>query len=93
MDVPDLDHGSHVPLYLQGADWIAAQVKAGKLAGHGCPLNHACPLIDPSDVKQKADRRANTLIIATCHLTQSLSGALCGSSNITGMRLSTDHLR
>jgi hypothetical protein len=32
MDVPDLDHGSHVPLYIQGADWITAQVKAGKLA-------------------------------------------------------------
>jgi GntR family transcriptional regulator len=32
MDVPDLDHGSHVPLYIQGADWIAAQVRAGKLA-------------------------------------------------------------
>jgi GntR family transcriptional regulator len=32
MDVPELDHGNHVPLYLQGADWITAQVKAGKLA-------------------------------------------------------------
>jgi GntR family transcriptional regulator len=32
MDVPDLDHGSHVPLYIQGADWITAQVNAGKLA-------------------------------------------------------------
>ena len=32
MDVPSLDHGSHVPLYIQGADWITAQVKAGKLA-------------------------------------------------------------
>ena len=32
MDVPDLDHGSHVPLYIQGADLITAQVKAGKLA-------------------------------------------------------------
>jgi GntR family transcriptional regulator len=31
MDVPDLDHGSHVPLYIQGADWITAQVSAGKL--------------------------------------------------------------
>ena len=32
MDVPNLDHGSHVPLYIQGADWITAQTKAGKLA-------------------------------------------------------------
>jgi GntR family transcriptional regulator len=32
MDVPDLDHGSHVPLYQQGADWVTAQVNAGKLA-------------------------------------------------------------
>jgi DNA-binding GntR family transcriptional regulator len=31
MDVPPLDHDSHVPLYLQAADWVAAQVAAGKL--------------------------------------------------------------
>lgn len=32
MDVPSLDHGSHVPLYIQAADWLAEQVTSGKLA-------------------------------------------------------------
>ena len=32
MDKPPLDHGSHVPLYVQAADWLAAQVASGKLA-------------------------------------------------------------
>jgi GntR family transcriptional regulator len=32
MDVPPLDYGSHVPLYMQAADWLAGQVASGKLA-------------------------------------------------------------
>lgn len=32
MDTPPLDHGSHVPLYMQAADWLAEQVASGKLA-------------------------------------------------------------
>jgi GntR family transcriptional regulator len=32
MDKPPLDHGSHVPLYKQAADWLAGQVASGQLA-------------------------------------------------------------
>src|SRR5271169_3273641 len=29
--MPDLDPGSHVPLYAQAADWIAAEIESGRL--------------------------------------------------------------
>jgi DNA-binding GntR family transcriptional regulator len=32
MDEPTLDPGSHVPLYVQVADWIVSQVETGTLA-------------------------------------------------------------